>query len=402
MKKALALGVVIGLAVSGAIAGYFYLQNKGLNEAELEIARTLSLASLRPLPADLSNAVADDPAAIALGEALFSEGGLSANGEISCATCHIEDRQFQDDLALSNGIGTTDRRAMPLRGAGYALWLFWDGRKDSLWSQALGPMESSVEHGFTRSQVAAYIAEHYRRPYEALFGALPALENTPAASPLGSAAQQAAWAAMSAEQQDQINRVFANTGKAIAAFERTLLPLENRFDRYVAALLAGQVPSGSAALTQQEIDGFKIFAGKGACVNCHNGPRFTDEFFHNTGIASPQTPVVDFGRLDAVAQVEADEFNCLGRYSDAAPARCGTLRFMSRDEHLFERAYKSPSLRGVADRPPYMHAGQLATLALVVEHYNRAMPSISGHTELEPLGLTTAEKAALLAFLKTL
>ncbi len=401
MIRPLALGAVIGLGVSGAVAAYFYLQSNGLNEAELETARTLSLTTLRPVPADPSNGVADNPAAVTLGEALFNEAGLSANGEVSCATCHMEDRQFQDDLALSKGIGTTGRRAMPLRGVGYASWLFWDGRKDSLWAQAVGPMESAVEHGFTRSQVADYVAAHYSEPYEALFGPLPALNTSPA-SPLGTEAQQAAWAALNAEQQDQINRVFANTGKAIAAFERTLMPLENRFDRYVGALLAGQEPTGDAALTQQEIDGFKIFTGKGACVNCHNGPRLSDEFFHNTGIASPQNPVVDFGRLDALAQVEADEFNCLGVYSDADPAQCGTLRFMSRDEHLFERAYKSPSLRGVAGRPPYMHAGQLATLPLVIEHYNRAMPSISGHTELEPLGLTTDEKAALLAFLKTL
>ena len=400
--KPLTLGAAVGLVVGGAVAGYFYLNNNGLTEAELETARTLSLATLPALPADPSNAVADDPAAIVLGEALFNETGFSANGEVACATCHLEERQFQDDLPLSKGIGTTGRRAMPLRGAGYASWLFWDGRKDSLWAQAIGPMESAVEHGFTRSEVADYVAAHYRKPYEAVFGALPELAETPAASPLGNEAQQAAWAALNAAQQDQINRVFSNTGKAIAAFERTLMPLENRFDRFVAARVAGETPAENAALTQQEIEGFKIFAGKGECTNCHNGPRLTDEFFHNTGVASPQNPVVDFGRLDAIEQVLNDEFNCLGPYSDAEPDSCGTLRFMSRDEHLFERAYKPPSLRGVADRPPYMHAGQIATLALVIEHYNRASPAVSGHSELEPLGLTTDEKAALLAFLQVL
>ncbi len=400
--KPLALGAAVGLVVSGAVAGYFYLNNNGLTEAELATARTLSLATLPALPADPSNAVADNPAAIVLGEALFNDTGLSANGEVACATCHLEERQFQDDLPLSKGVGTTGRRAMPLRGAGYASWLFWDGRKDSLWAQAIGPMESAVEHGFTRSQVADYIAANYAEPYAALFGPLPTLPQSQAASPLGNEAQQAAWAVLDAAQQDQINRVFSNAGKAIAAFERTLMPLENRFDRYVAARVAGEAPAENATLTQQEIDGFKIFAGKGECVNCHNGPRLTDEFFHNTGVASPQNPVIDFGRLEAIAQVQNDEFNCLGAYSDADPAQCGTLRFMSTDEHLFERAYKPPSLRGVADRPPYMHAGQFATLALVVEHYNRAGPSISGHSELEPLGLSTDEKAALVAFLKTL
>lgn len=400
--KPLALGAAVGLVVAGAVAGYFYLNNNGLTEAELETARTLSLTTLPVLPADPSNAVADNPAAIRLGKALFSEVGLSSNGEVACVTCHLEERQFQDDLPLSKGVGTTDRRAMPLRGVGYALWLFWDGRKDSLWAQAIGPLESAVEHGFTRSQVADFIAANYNEPYEALFGPLPMLPQTQAASPLGDEAQQAAWAALSPEQQDQINRVFSNTGKALAAFQRTLMPLENRFDRFVAAQIIGEQPDENAALTPQEIQGFKIFAGKGECVNCHNGPRLTDEFFHNTGVSSPQDAVTDFGRLVAIEQVQNDEFNCLGPYSDADPAQCGTLRFMSTNEHLFERAYKSPSLRGVAGRPPYMHAGQIATLALVVEHYNRAMPSVSGHSELAPLGLSTAEKAALVAFLKTL
>ena len=400
--KPLALGGAIGLVVSCAVAGYYYLNSNGLTEAELATARTLSLATLPALPADPSNAVADNPAAIVLGEALFNDTGLSANGEVACATCHLEERQFQDDLPLAHGIGTNGRRTMPIRGAGYASWLFWDGRKDSLWAQAIGPMESAVEHGFTRSQVADYIAAHYSEPYVALFGPLPDLPETQAASPLGNEAQQAAWAALNAAQQDQINRVFSNVGKAIAAYERTLMPLENRFDRYVAARLAGEQPAENATLTQQEIDGFKIFAGKGECTNCHNGPRLTDEFFHNTGVASPQVPVTDFGRLDAIVQVQNDEFNCLGPYSDADPAQCGTLRFMSTDEHLFERAYKPPSLRGVSDRPPYMHAGQIATLAQVIEHYNSAAPSISGHSELDPLGLTTDEKSALLAFLNTL
>jgi len=345
--------------------------------------------------------VADLPAAILLGEALFNDEGLSSNGQVACATCHLEQRQFQDDLALSHGVGITDRRAMPLRGAGYAPWLFWDGRKDSLWAQALGPLESGVEHGFTRREVANYIAGHYQAPYEAVFGPMPDIGRTPA-SPTGTKTQQAAWAALNATQQDDINRVFSNAGKSIAAFERTLLPLENRFDRYVAAILAGETPVGDAALTQQEIDGFKIFAGKGECVKCHNGPRLTDDFFHNTGIASPQNPVLDFGRAEAIALVESDEFNCLGPYSDAAPAQCAELRFMSRDTHLFERAFKTPSLRGVATRPPYMHAGQLSNLPLVIEHYNRAMPSISGHNEVQPLGLNTEEKAQLRAFLEAL
>ena len=101
--KALYLGALIGLAINGAAAGYlFFQQSKGLSEAELETARTLSLGSLQPLRADSSNAVADHPAAISLGEALFHDEGLSSIGQVACATCHLEHRQFQDDLPLQD------------------------------------------------------------------------------------------------------------------------------------------------------------------------------------------------------------------------------------------------------------------------------------------------------------
>ncbi len=394
-----ALGAVIATAGTYAI---LHFSDAGLTDAELDTAHSLSLASLPPLPKDPSNAVADSPLAVTLGQALFNDTGFSSNGAVACATCHLSDKQFQDDLPLGHGVGFTGRRTMPLSGAAYASWLFWDGRKDSLWSQAIGPAESAVEHNFTRSQVAARISAHYRAPYIKLFGPLPDFTDIPAASPLGNAEQQAAWNGLGAKTQDDINRVFANFGKAIAAFERSLPPLENRFDRYVNAVLTGASQDGNASLTQQEIDGFKVFAGKGECTKCHNGPRLTDEFFHNTGIASPVDPVTDHGRAGAIAQVENDPFNCVGPYSDATPQDCGDLRFMSRDEHLFERAFKPPSLRGVANRAPYMHASQIDTLEQVIEHYNNAPQAPSGHTELEPLNLSAKEKAALLAFLKTL
>jgi hypothetical protein len=114
---------------------------------ETALITALSLSQLPELPPDPSNRVADDPAAAALGEQLFADTRLSSNGEVSCASCHLPERQFQDDLALAKGVGVTTRRTMPIAGTAYSPWLFWDGRKDSQWSQALGPLESAVEHG---------------------------------------------------------------------------------------------------------------------------------------------------------------------------------------------------------------------------------------------------------------
>jgi len=397
------LGTFIAVAVAGLVfAGAVYVKSGNLSDTELKIAKSLSLADLPPVPVDPSNSVADNPLAADLGKALFHDTGLSANGNVACATCHIADRQFQDDLSLGQGIGQTNRRTMPLRGVAYATWLFWDGRKDSLWSQAFGPLENAAEHGFTRSEVAAYIAENYRDQYVVLFGTLPDLSGLPPASPLGREAHQANWRALPKDTRRAIDTVFANTGKSIAAFERTLMPLESRFDRYVSAVLAGEKPAGDAALSRREIKGFRIFIDKGQCINCHNGPRLTDEFFHNTGVPARPGAPKDRGRVTVLEDVKRDPFNCLGPYSDASPDDCGHLTFMSHDVFLFTGAFKPPSLRGVAGRPPYMHAGQFDTLDQVIEHYDIAPFTFTGQTELHPLKLTFQERAALLAFLETL
>ena len=197
----------------------------GWSEAEVERIASLSLDRLPALPPDPSNAVADDPAAAALGEALFFDTRLSGNGRVACATCHLPDRQFQDDRPVGLGMGKTGRRTMPVAGTAYSPWLFWDGRKDSQWSQALGPLESAVEHGGDRTQYAHLVAAHYRRPYEAIFGPLPDLDGLPPhAAPAGEPAVVAAWEAMGEGDRDNVNRVFANMGKAIAAFERGIVP----------------------------------------------------------------------------------------------------------------------------------------------------------------------------------
>ena len=391
------------LAATLAVTGVFFIRNGGLSaappapltSAERALAASLSLNDLPPLPASASNAVADNSAAADLGKALFFDPGFSANGAVSCATCHIPQQAFQDNRPLGRGVGVTDRRTMPLAGVAYDSWFFWDGRRDSLWAQALAPVESPVEHDFTRAEVATRIATSYRSRYEALFGKLPDLPVLPAASPLGDASARAAWAALAPALQDRINRIFAGFGKAIAAYERSLQPVPSRFDLFAAG-------DETAGFSAEEIRGFRLFTGKAQCVNCHNGPRMTDDFFHNTAVPSPVSPPTDRGRAGALAQVQADPFNCLGAYSDAGDGDCAELRFMSRDPAAFERAFKTPSLRGVAARAPYMHAGQIETLAGVVAHYNRPPAAASGHREIRPLRLSARERAALVAFLKTL
>ncbi len=179
--------IVSALVVGSAAAAYWTLAKpQTWTEEETRLVLSLGLASLPALPADPSNAVADSPDAASLGKALFFDTRFSANGKVSCGTCHLPERQFQDDLPRAKGVGETARRTMPIAGTAYSPWLFWDGRKDSQWAQALGPLESAVEHGTDRAYIAHLIEAHYADQYAALFGPLPTLDAVPDhASPNG-------------------------------------------------------------------------------------------------------------------------------------------------------------------------------------------------------------------------
>jgi cytochrome c peroxidase len=290
---------------------------------------------------------------------------------------------------------------MPLAATAFSPFLFWDGRKDSQWAQALGPLESAVEHGGTRAQYALVIAHHYRADYERVFGPLPDLQGVAAvAGPVSDPVANAAWLAMSTGRRDAVTQVFVNIGKAIAAFERRIAHLPSRVDRYVDALTStGRAPAG--VLTRDEVAGLRLFVGRAGCTNCHNGPLLTNNEFHNTGVPAGLNLPADNGRLAGADGVRADEFNCRSRWSDSS-STCPELEYLVTGDRSLERAFKVPSLRNVAERAPYMHAGQIATLAGVLDHYSRAPQAPAGHTELKPLRLSATERRQLEAFLRSL
>lgn len=380
--------------------------------AELELLASMQLSAAATPPADSSNRYERDPAAAALGKALFDDARLSRDGSVACASCHDAGKQFQDGRPVGQGVGTGRRRTMPVMGAAHSPFLFWDGRKDSLWSQALGPLEDAAEHGGNRVRLVRTVRAHYEKPFAAVFGAWPSLDGLPDdASPTGTPQERAAWSAMPERTRDGVNRLFADIGKAIAAYERQVAYEPSRFDRYVEATVGGD-GRAQEVLSPQEARGLRVFLDHGQCASCHNGPMLTDHAFHNTGVPPAIAGSPDRGRADAVAKLLNDEFNCLGPYSDARPEQCGELRFLQTDDPNHLGAFRTPSLRNVALRPPYMHAGQLATLEDVVRHYARSPRAAIGHSELarpgekhaerQPIRLTDHDVEDLVAFLSTL
>ncbi len=384
--------------------------------SDVELRRILQLSPLPPLAPDPTNRFADNPDAARLGQVFFFDTGLSANGKIACSTCHDPAKNFTDGKQVGEGIGKGVRHTPTLLNVAYQRWLFWDGRSDSLWSQPLNPLEDPLEMGASRTALVRRIASSpsLRSDYERLFGAttifdaasrLPANARPVPDEPGGDVNQ--AWESLSPTERLEINRVAANFGKALAAYERRLVSAPSPFDRF-AESLRSNTPVGRDALSPAAQRGLKLFVGAANCRFCHSGPLLSDMEFHTTLI-----PPLDRGqprdaaRYAGVPAVLADPFNARGPFSDE---RDGTAA--RRLEFLANRPdnwglFRTPTLRNVALTPPYMHEGQFANLREVVEHYSTMKDAIStGHhkreTILNPLNLTERGAADLIAFLESL
>lgn len=382
------------------------------------VARTLS--PLPALPPDPTNAVADDARAATFGQMLFFDksfsgplavgddggnGGLGAIGEtgkVSCASCHmgavLDDRRSKPgNVSLGTDYGT--RRALPLVNASFYAWANWGGRFDSQWSLPLAVVENAKIMNGTRMQIVHAIYAKYKAEYEAIFPALdprldpadPNAANFPASGkPKATGAPDGAWEQMAAGDRTIANTIYANYGKAIAAYLRKLVSRDSAFDKYAA----GDKTAISAAADR----GLGVFAGKGQCIVCHVGPHFEDGEFHALGVpqTGPHVPASDLGRFTDVGALLASPFKTDGGKLVQDPSQSGQFR--------------TKSLRGVADAGPYMHAGQFATLEDVVAFYNKgggdaaaaADAGIVKDVRLNVLDLSAQESADLVEFLKTL
>jgi cytochrome c peroxidase len=327
---------------------------------------------LPPAPIAADNPPSADK--VALGRKLFFDRRLSPNGTMSCAMCHVPEQGFtSNELSTPLGVeGRSVRRNAPTSlNVAYHPVLFHDGREETLELQIWGPLLAPNEMANPSiGQVVARLRglEDYREPFARAFGARAVTAET--------------------------------IGQAIASYERTLVSGGSRFDRW-------RYGGEAAALDAAEQEGFRLFTGKARCAACHLvGERtalFSDFRFHNTGVGwrrvygAPERIRVELAP-GVFAEVERKAVDALfepplpdlGRYE------------ISRDP-ADRWAYKTPMLREVALTAPYMHDGSMATLEEVVEFYDGGGGDDPGRDPLlAPLGLTAAEKAALVAFLKSL
>jgi len=380
-----------------------------------EVSRILQQSPLPAAPHDPSNAVDTLEATAHFGQFLFFDRRLSANGAFSCASCHRPDLNWTDGKQLSEGSGAGSRRTPSLWNVAYNRWYFWDGRADTLWSQALKPMEDRIEMNGSRVQVAFLINSDpgLRLAYTEIFGELPAL---PRLETIRRSARprlqdptdpdQVAWAGISKSDQENINRIFSNVGKALAAYERRIISRDAPFDTFAEGLRSHDTAQ-LASISESAQRGLKLFVGTANCRQCHSGPSFSDGEFHNIRLPSLNDALSrDAGRFNGIDAVVKDEFNSAGLYSDGKPGFfLARLQAIRKSDHNWGE-FKTPGLRNVAVRSPYMHEGQFATLQEVLHYYStldEALPPDHDQEQiLFPLNLSEEDVADLVEFLKTL
>lgn len=331
-----------------------------------------------PLPRDPSNRISGNPAGAMLGEHLFNDPRLSADGRMSCATCHVAGRDWADGRAKAMGQVALDRRTPSLWNVGYAHWFGWDGAGDSLWAQSIRPILDRREMGGDTARVANLLREDkdLACAYQRAFGERPGGDD---------------------------EKLLVDAAKALAAFQATLVSPRTPFDAFRDALVAGD-REAAARYPLDAQRGLKIFIAAN-CVACHFGPRFTNGEFGDVGIPFFTRPgEVDSGRLDGLAKLADSAFNLLGRHNDDA-SRANALRTKHVQRlHSNFGEFRVPSLRQAASGP-YMHNGHLATLDDVVKHYSEVNPDRLHSDALplvRPLGLTPQESSDLVAFLRSL
>ncbi|MCG3173623.1 MAG: Cytochrome c551 peroxidase [Myxococcota bacterium] len=403
-----------GVSPDGAPAAAFGQTIAGVELTEAELENIRQMGPLPALPPDPSNRFADDERAARLGQILFFDRRLSSNGEVSCASCHKPERGFAEEKPLANTIAPAQRHTPSVLNTAHQRWQFWDGRADSLWSQALGPIENPVEMGFTRMEAVRLISTNpaLRARWVEVFGPPPDFSDNqrfpPRArpNPLDSGDPlEKAWRSMAEADRQAVNSAFANLGKAIAAYERKLVTGPAPIDLFVAAIRTGAA-DGLKALPAGAVRGLKLFAGKGQCFLCHTGPLFSDLEFHNLKLKPrPGMNPGDMGRHAGVQQLLNDPFNVTGPYSDSTTGPAAErLRFLKPQEE--DRGqYKTPILRNVALTAPYMHGGHFATLKDVVRFYSTLNEEGTiGHREnfMQPLNFSESELDSLVAFLESL
>ena len=425
----------------------------------------------------------------------FGRTPAGQNAGVACVTCHDAGHGGADPSSIpgdvSMGAGWTYNNSLTTFNSAFYVLHLWNGRVDSLWAQAVADNENGLTTNGNRLHTAWLISDLYSTTvpsYASVFADYPLPFGAPSSSvqamvdttgqctlvggacPSGcrtvtataTGAASGCWPrfplqgkpgkmagcqpglasepfgdafdCMDPADQTAVTRVLVNFGKAIAAYEQTLILGPSPFDQWASDLQAGNGDS-STAISGAAKTGAQLFVGKAGCSDCHNTPLFSDNQFHNVGVGqigmgvptlddcpaggvcdcAPKTTdhpngpknCLPFGARDGIQKLQANLFRRDSAAWSDAPTDTSSQSYVTADLNTIpEGGYRTPSLRSVSLTAPYMHDGSIQTLADVVWHYNQGIPNQSSPgapaASFRPLYLSDDEQAALVAFLESL
>jgi cytochrome c peroxidase len=331
-----------------------------------ELARIATLGPWPPPEArDASNRVSGRAEAVALGEALFHSTRLSTVGGLRCASCHAPWRRFTDGRPRALGAAAGARNTPTLLDVRLQRWFGWDGGNDTLWAQSIRPILDPREmHGDAARVAAALRDDATLRPlYVAAFGGAPPADDQTA---------------------------LVDAGKALAAYQETLVSGRTPFDAFRDALGRGDA-AAAARYPVAAQRGLRVFIGAGGCVACHAGPGFSDGDFHASRIVSTRHDGArDTGRAHGLETLRTSAYARAGRFAD------GDRATQSMPREAPAGAFRTPGLREIVATAPYMHDGSVASLCEAVQ------PHAAREGQAAPRPLTLAERRDVVAFLRSL
>ncbi len=328
---------------------------------------------------DVSNRFSGNPDAIKFGKALFSSTALSLDNNMSCTSCHAEESAFASGKFIAQNPKVLDRDTQSLLNVKFNRWFGWDGSNDSLWSQSFRAITNKKEMNLPVERIKSAIDKaELGKTYRELFGDI---------------------------SNHSHNLVLVNIGKALSAFQETLVTKKTSFDHFRDAL-EKEDWAAAASYSPSAQRGLSLFIGRANCSFCHSGPLFSNSEFHDAGVPYFIKPgVVDKGRYQGIINLKKSPFTLASKFNDDVNKSGAWAVNNVATLHSNFGIFRVPGLRGLTKTAPYMHNGSLVNLEAVIEHYNNINIErlhADGEAILRPLNLTKQEAGDLLAFLKSL
>ncbi len=360
------LKLISVISIAALPAFYFLTQSEDkpllTNEEEQLLLNTILPVSYR---AQIDKPLSE---AATLGQKLFEDERLSVNQNIACRSCHLPTDNFHDIKNRAGQVFNEKIKAPSLRGVHAQSWFFWNGRTDSLWSQALEATRN--EHGLSSEELTQRVCGLY-------FDESPQLLEF-------------------CHSEISDDEKYKKIGGIFGSYVETIDHYWSRFDEFLYRYAEDQA-QGSDFISYDELAGLKLFFNreKTGCIDCHSGQRFTNDSFYAIGTGIDRQN----DRIEGIQAYLASNYRCEQWEKEQD---CIEYKFMRKTGDDLVGAYKVPSLRNLYKANSFMHDRRFKNLDEVLHFYMYPTGYMHEYVDVKPLRLTKNQRKQLITFIQFL